>query len=322
MGKSTSAKVPIPNQNPRWDRWSYRIGCPVWGCRQWADEIYPAGTPAEDYLAWYSRVLPTVEGNSTFYGVPSKSTFEKWRDGAAETFQFCFKFPRKISHELKLLRCDAELDEWLDRLEVLHDAKRLGPTFLQLAPSFSFAYFAQLEAFLRRLPTDWPWAVEVRHQDWFDEADKESCLNDLLTELKIDRVIFDSRPLNSMSATDSTEAVSQTRKPKSPFRTTVTGKRPMVRLIGRNNAAEVTGYWEWWAEQIASWIRDGYQPWIFTHAPDDELCTGLARILHELIRLQLPESLPLPERLTQGSPTAEPVSIKEPPGEWEQLRLF
>ncbi len=316
MGKSTPAKIQFPTNNPLWDRWSYRIGCPVWGCRNWANQVYPNGTQPEDYLNWYSHSFPTVEGNSTFYAVPPKFTFEKWRDSSAETFQFCFKFPRKISHELRLLRCDTELSEWLDRLAVLHAASRLGPTFLQLAPSFSFAYFTQLQSFLSKLPNGWPWAVEVRHQDWFDDGDKEARLNDLLRELSIDRVLFDSRPLNAFTASDETEETSQTRKPKSPFRTTVTGRRPMLRLIGRNDAAEVATYWEGWSQQIANWIGEGYQPWIFVHAPDDAYAPGLARLLHDFIRLHLPALPPLPEYV--GSV----LETKKPEVELKQLRLF
>ena len=316
MDKSTPTKIQIPTHNPLWDRWSYRIGCPVWGCRQWANQVYPIGTQTEDYLKWYSHSFPTVEGNSTFYAVPPKSIFEKWRDTSAETFQFCFKFPRKISHDLRLLRCESELAEWLDRLSVLHDASRLGPTFLQLAPSFSFAYFTQLESFLKKLPRDWPWAVEVRHQDWFDNGEKESRLNTLLQELSIDKVLFDSRPLNAMLASDVTEETSQTRKPKTPFRTTVTGLRPMLRLIGRNDPSEVATYWDGWSEQIAIWIREGYQPWIFTHAPDDAYAPGLARLLHEFIRLRLPELPQLPEYRGLVPET------KDPDGDLKQLRLF
>jgi len=201
-------------------------------------------------------------------------------------------------------------------LSVLADSNRLGPTFLQLAPSFSFAYFPQLSAFLRQLPSTWPWAVEVRHPEWFDQGDKESRLNDLLQELGIDRVLFDSRPLNSMSASDETEVTSQTRKAKSPFRTTITGRRPMLRLIGRNDAAEVTSYWEWWSEQIANWIREGYQPWIFTHAPADAFAPGLARLLHEMIRLHLP-ALPSLPSWNELAPPAESTN-----NELKQLRLF
>jgi uncharacterized protein YecE (DUF72 family) len=245
-------------------------------------------------LRWYSRSFSTVEGNSTFYAVPNQATFEKWVDATPTSFQFCFKFPRRISHELKLMHCESELKEWLSRLEVLHQHGRLGPTFLQLAPSYSFAQFAHLCKFLKQLPEHWPWAVELRHRDWFDEGDCELQLTDFLMARGIDRVLFDSRPLNSEEASDDSERTSQSRKPKSPFRTAVTGKRPMLRLIGRNNAAEVVPYWESWSEQIATWIQAGLEPWVFTHAPDDAFAPGLARLFHDFVRIHLPATPALP----------------------------
>ena len=106
----------------------------------------------------------------------------------------------------------------------------------------------------------------------------------MLSERGIDRVIFDSRPLNAMDASDSTEAASQQRKPKLPLRVQVTGTRPMVRLIGRNDFSEVTEYWDEWAERIAGWISQGFQPWVFTHAPDDKYAPGLVEALHSRVR--------------------------------------
>jgi uncharacterized protein YecE (DUF72 family) len=315
MDKSYLAKSSATTQNPNWDSWLYRIGCPVWGCKDWTGLVYPKGTPSSQYLHWYSQSFPTVEGNSTFYGVPGKDTFTKWREQANDGFRFCFKFPRAISHDKQLDRCDNELKQWLDCLGVLAESNQLGPTFLQLGPSFSFRYFDRLKSFLSALPSDWPWAVEVRHLDWFDAADRESQLDDFLMTKKIDRVLFDSRPLNSREASDSFEVASQTRKPKSPFRTTVTGTRPMVRLIGRNDPDEITSFWEEWANKIADWIQQGLQPWVFTHAPDDRYAPALAYKLHRLIQSKLPQvpSLPVPTAL------AEKVSE---PNTFRQLDLF
>jgi uncharacterized protein YecE (DUF72 family) len=301
-------KVTDSTQNLSWEKWVYRIGCPVWGCNAWTGQIYPVKTHADDYLEWYSRMFPTVEGNSTFYGVPSHATFQKWRDNSEPNFQFCFKFPRTISHELKLSHCSVELRDWLKCLAILRDGGRLGPTFLQLPPSFSFGYFDQLNDFLHQLPMDWMWSLEMRHLDWFDNADCESRLNDLLESLNIDRVLFDSSPLNSLQASDVTEQASQSRKPKSPFRNTVTGHRPMLRLIGRNDAKEISMHWEKWSIQIAEWIRAGLQPWIFTHAPDDTYAPQLARLLHEMVRIQLPQLPELPQL--------------KPPNDLKQLLLF
>lgn len=294
MGKPTAGKSLNREHNPQWDTWSYRIGCPVWACKHWGNQVYPNSASSQLYLDWYSHCFPTVEGNSTFYAVPGDEVFRRWNQSVAKDFSFSFKFPREISHYRKLKGCDDLLAQWLARLSILQDDGKLGPTFLQLDPSFSPSYLPQLTSFLMALPRDWQWAVEVRHVDWFDQGPNEERLNELLCSLNIDRVLFDSRPLNSREASDQFEEKSQSRKPKSPFRRTVTGKRPMVRLIGRNNLEEVASYWEDWAIAVAQWIREGLQPYIFTHAPDDAYAPLLARHLHDLIRLEIPSLPPLP----------------------------
>lgn len=289
VGEGSRGNIVPPFASSDWNRWPYRIGCPVWGCRHWGGAVYPKGSPSSEGLAWYSRMFPTVEGNSTFYSVPPAESFLKWSEQAASGFRFCFKFPRAISHEHQLVGCDGMLKEWIERLDILASNDRLGPTFLQLGPSFSFAQFPQLAHFLKQLPSQWPWALEVRHRDWFDEGDKESRLEDLLRSLSIDRVIFDSRPLNALEASDASESASQVRKPKVPLRTTVTGRRPMVRLIGRNDVQEVSEYWDEWAQTLCDWIIQGLEPWIFTHAPDDTYAPSLVVDLHSRLQRKLEE---------------------------------
>lgn len=315
MGKPNLGKDRIPAQNPNWDSWSYRLGCPVWGCKEWAGQVYPKGIASEHLLAWYSHSFPTVEGNSTFYSVPDALTFQRWRDQSAIGFQFSLKFPRSISHDRMLEWCDDLLREWLSRLEILRDANKLGPTFLQLGPTFSFQHFERLRKFLLQLPIDWPWAVEVRHRDWFDQSRCEEQLQMLLASRNIDQVLFDSRPLNSLAPSDATEQASQTRKPKSPFRATVTGTRPMVRLIGRNDPSEVTEYWNEWAERVANWIRAGLQPWIFTHAPDDRFAPELASAFHLELKRRIPDLPDLPWPAHQPNNPSDSAGFK-------QLELF
>ncbi len=108
-------------------------------------------------------------------------------------------------------------------LQTLADGGRLGPTFLQLGPSFSSQYWERLKTFTERIPSQFPWAVEVRHGDWFDAGENEEKLNSQLQGRGIDRVLFDSRPLFSRPPLDASEKEAQQRKPRSPFRTTITG---------------------------------------------------------------------------------------------------
>jgi uncharacterized protein YecE (DUF72 family) len=273
----------------------YSIGCPVWTSPAWKGSVYRAKSPRSQWLAEYSQAFPTVEGNSTFYALPAVETVERWGAETASGFRFALKFPQAISHERRLVDCGPELRAFLRLLEVLQKVDRLGPSFLQLPPTFDARELPGLRAFLRSLPREFPYAVEVRHRDWFDEGRTEAELEELLKDLGIDRVLFDSRALYSAPARTEAEKVSQTRKPRSPFRTTVTGGRPFVRIVGRDDVGEVTSWLEEWAVIVADWIRDGLHPYVFTHAPDDAFAPLLAERFHELVRARLPSVPPLPE---------------------------
>ncbi|MEM9410921.1 MAG: DUF72 domain-containing protein, partial [Planctomycetota bacterium] len=77
---------------------NYRIGCPVWSCPQWRGSVYRPKSPRTNWLREYSEVFTTVEGNSTFYGLPKLETFQRWADETADHFRFVLKFPRSITH--------------------------------------------------------------------------------------------------------------------------------------------------------------------------------------------------------------------------------
>jgi uncharacterized protein YecE (DUF72 family) len=178
---------------------------------------------------------------------------------------------------------------------VLSRAKRLGPSFLQLSPRFNAQQFRWLDEYLRGLPPEFPYSVEVRHTDFFDEGKTEQELDSLLRELSIDRCLFDSRPLFSAPASDPFEVQSQDRKPRSPWRRTVTGTRPMLRLVGRNDVIATQRWFDEWTPIVAEWIRAGLHPIIFTHAPNDKFAPDHARAFHATLAKHLPELPALPE---------------------------
>jgi uncharacterized protein YecE (DUF72 family) len=234
-------------------------------------------TSRADWLRWYSRTFNLVEGNSTFYALPSLATFQKWAEQSVTGFQFCFKFPKEITHDLQLRHCQTATREFLDRLDVL-------------------------SSYLQSLPREFPWAVEVRHEGWFDAEAKQSDaesnekrLDELLQRLQIDKVLFDSRALFQCPADDAIEIESQKRKPKTPLRRTVTSQRPMLRIVGRNRVEMTDIYFAEWAPVIANWIRDGLNPIVFTHAPDDAKAPELARRFLGILQTHLPQfNLTLP----------------------------
>jgi uncharacterized protein YecE (DUF72 family) len=266
----------------------YFCGCPVFNCAAWKGSVYPSSAAKDRWLGQYSQCFGSVEGNSTFYGIPGPETFRRWGQQTADGFRFALKFPRVISHEKELQFAEAETELFLQGLEILQTADRLGTSFLQLGPQFGPGKFQALQSYLESLPKEFPCAVEVRHPACFEPA-FEKDLNQLLEYLEIDRVIFDSRPLFSAPPTDEFEIKSQGRKPRSPIREFVTGSHPMLRLVGRNDVALADPWIKEWVPKVAKWIQDGLQPYVFLHAPDDAFAPQLALRFHNALAEMVPE---------------------------------
>ena len=272
----------------------YYLGCPVWACDAWVGELY-SSNKRRTWLPEYSTVFNTVEGNSTFYAMPTTSLVSRWAEETQDGFRFSLKFPRVITHESRLRYCEDETKLFLDALQVLQSKERLGPSFLQLPPTFSGHDFPALESYLRELPTDMPFAVEVRHLDYFERSQLDDRLNELLFELGMDRVVFDSRALYSAPPADEFEAASQTRKPNLPVRPIAPGNRPMVRFVGRNRVAEVQEWIEEWVPVVAEWIEQGKTPYVFTHSPNDRFAPEFAERFHSELLTSYPDVGQLPD---------------------------
>lgn len=270
------------------------LGCPVWASPQWKGSLFTARAPRSEWLRQYSQVFKTVEGNSTFYGLPQRETIERWGEETSPGFRFALKFPRTISHDARLSGAENETRTFLELLAILAKADRLGPSFLQLPPNFAGAEWSALERYLRRLPREFPYAVEPRHRDFFDQGEWEGRFDALLTELEMDRVMLDSRPLFSAPPADDAEAGAQEQKPRSPHRISVTGRRPFVRLIGRNEVDAMTPWLAEWAPVVAGWINDGLTPYFITHSPDDAFAPRIARRFHAELQTHVLGLRPLP----------------------------
>jgi uncharacterized protein YecE (DUF72 family) len=135
--------------------------------------FYPPRMPASDALSWYSQVYDTVEVNTTFHALPSEATVRGWYGRTPPGFTFALKFPREITHDLRLDWPAAEplTRAFLRLADVLSDKR--GPLLLQLPPSFwrSPANRRLLATFLDALPTDaLQVAVELRHRSWAEES--------------------------------------------------------------------------------------------------------------------------------------------------------
>lgn len=111
------------------------LGVASWLFDAWRGVFYPEALPRTQYLAYYARHFRTVQVNSSFYGQPRPTTVDKWLQSTPGGFTFCLKFPRTISHEKRLVNCEAETLSFLDLLRRL--GNRAAPALLQLPPSLN-----------------------------------------------------------------------------------------------------------------------------------------------------------------------------------------
>jgi uncharacterized protein YecE (DUF72 family) len=257
----------------------YHLGCPIWSNKAWVGELFRADARPAGYLAQYAQVFNTVEGNTTFYGVPKPATVQRWHADTPPGFRFCFKFPRTISHDRRLRNAGTETREFLDRMAPL--AERLGPLMLQLPPAFGPDGLETLAAYLDTLSTEFRYAVEVRHPAWFAKDEAERRFNRLLMDRGVERVMLDSRALFSTPPPDPAAREAQRKKPRLPVHVIATGTRPLVRFIGHPELERNDAFLAPWLDKFAEWLGEGRSPYLFVHTPDNNAAPRLARRVHE-----------------------------------------
>ena len=248
----------------------FYLGCAVWAYKGWVGDFYPKGSRSTEFLGLYSDLLTTVEVNSTFYVIPDRQTIERWAKETPIEFRFCPKFPKHFTHNGLLSPYIDQALQFLDLMSSFGD--RLGVVFVQLPPSYSPANFADLENFLKALPTkDYQIAVEVRHIDWFKTPHCDR-LNDLLKSLGIGRVLLDSRPIYDLpNERKLSEAVQQDRyKPNLPLQPLLTSQFSIVRFVSHPELDLNIRFWQEWVTYLQEWLAEGTQIYFFMHCPIEE----------------------------------------------------
>ncbi|MET7352600.1 DUF72 domain-containing protein [Streptomyces mirabilis] len=140
------------------------VGTSGWQYKDWRGVLYPDGVPMRLWLEEYAARFATVEINNAFYRLPSRETFESWRERTPPDFVVALKASRYLTH-IKRLRDPAEpVDRLMGHAAGLGD--RLGPVLLQLPPTLH-ADPALLDECLGRFPAGVRVAVEPRHDSWW-----------------------------------------------------------------------------------------------------------------------------------------------------------
>ncbi|MDB9311837.1 DUF72 domain-containing protein [Spirulina sp. CS-785/01] len=267
---------------------NFYLGCAVWSYSGWVGSFYPAKSKARDFLKLYCDRFSTVEGNTTFYAVPSPDTIAKWQTEMPPHFKFCPKFPKTITHHGALTPKLPEAEAFLERLSPL--GSRLGVIFLQLPPTYSPQGLADLQQFLQDVTRNWSafsFAVEVRHPDWF-QSPHSPTLNTTLQSLNVGRVILDTRPVYETD--DDPQHHSRTRKPQLPLVSDVTADFTLIRFISHPHPPNNQPFLADWASRITSLLR-GKTIYFFVHCPQEEYSPHTARQFQTLLQHQ---NLPIP----------------------------
>lgn len=200
------------------------LGTSGWDYPEWVGRVYPKRGVA-DRLAYFARIFPIVEINTTFYRTPPAAHVAAWARRTPEGFRFTAKFPQSVTHARRLVGAQAELAEFEAALAPLRQAGKLAATLVQLPPSLPFDPKV-VRAFYEQIVSQGPVAVEFREGSWLAP---ESF--DLLREFSFASVVVD--------------------EPLLPIRLTVTAPFTYVRWHGHGRP--VWYDYRYSAEELRDW---------------------------------------------------------------------
>jgi uncharacterized protein YecE (DUF72 family) len=160
------------------------IGCAGWSL---AREHWPDFPEQGTHLQRYAARFNSVEINSSFYRPHRPQTYIRWAESVPDGFRFSVKVPKQITHEQRLVACEALLDAFLDQCGGL--GEKLGCLLVQLPPSLQLDVVVA-EGFLKALRTRFEGAVvlEPRHESW-------QAAHQLLVDHRVARVAADPAPI-------------------------------------------------------------------------------------------------------------------------------
>jgi uncharacterized protein YecE (DUF72 family) len=249
------------------------IGCAKWGRKEWIGKIYPKGTKDAVFLEHYVKHYNSIELNATHYQVYGPAAISKWADKAKGIdFKFCPKVPQIISHYSGFNNTDSITTSFLEG--ILAFKEHLGPIFLQVSEKYSPNQRDKLYNYLRSLPIDLQFFLEVRHPAWFADKIIHKEFFDTLRSLNIGAVITDTAGRRDCAHME------------------LTVPKTFIRYVG--NSLHPTDYTrtDEWIKRIKYWLDNGLQElYYFMHmhneATSPELTVYLVDKLNEELGLKL-----------------------------------
>jgi uncharacterized protein YecE (DUF72 family) len=273
----------------------FYLGLAIWGYKGWLGEMFPKGSQSRDFLPLYGQRFTAVEGNTTFYAIPSIDQVQRWASHMPPNFHICPKLPKTVTHNGLLLPYLKAGLQFLDLMQQFGD--RLGPLMIQLPPRYSPAQFTDLRQFLQgwTAATDWPIGVEVRHPDWFRQPHHIQ-LTALLEDLQVSQILLDSRPIYQADPATLTHLPpeQQDKKPNVPLFTHRTTDWAIVRYISHPDLALNQPYLTEWVDHLGQWLAQGTKVYFFVHCPIEAHSPAIARHFQALLEARGVAVPPLP----------------------------
>jgi uncharacterized protein YecE (DUF72 family) len=142
------------------------IGTSGWQYDDWRGAFYPDDLPQRKWLEFYSSRFLTVEVNNSFYRLPGRETFQRWREQTPAGFVVAVKASRFITHMKRLRDPEEPVALLWERASGLGD--RLGPVLFQLPPRFPVE-MERLRRLVSALPREMRPAFEFRDPSWYND---------------------------------------------------------------------------------------------------------------------------------------------------------
>ena len=268
------------------------VGCAKWGRVEWVGTIYPPKTKEKDFLDHYVNHYNSIELNATHYKVYGPAGIQKWAAKAKEKdFLFCPKMFQGVTHRGSLKGKDFILNEFLRGIVAFE--KHLGPIFVQVSDTFSPKRKDELFDFLRSLPTDLQFFLEVRHPDWFLKEDSREELFEELRKIKMGAVITDTAGRRECA------------------HMYLTIPKTFIRYVG--NSLHKTDFTriDDWIKRIKYWLDNGVKElYFFMHMHDEATSPELTVYLVDRLNKVCGLDLPKPKFVEGGKPLEKSLQKK------------
>lgn len=258
------------------------VGCAKWGRKDWVGKIYPPKTKEADFLNLYSKHFNCIELNATFYRMPSLRQTSGWSSQVGDGFRFCPKFPQYITHIHRLKDVGESTDRFFKGIAGFNN--KLGPVFLMPHPGMGPQTLERIETFLQSIPKTIQVFIELRHPDWFSDAE-----------------VF-QRVCLMLEKNNCAAAITDAAGRRDCVHMRLTTPQAFVRFVG--NDLHPTDYTriDDWVQRIKKWMQQGlHQLFFFMHQNEEINSPELLKYFIQQMNLHCGTTIPEPQFVEAGT---------------------